>query len=359
MKHRKLISLLLAALLATTGLTACGSDAPTTTTVATTETPSVNPPKDTHLHLEEPVVYPAEFDFSDPESIERLFDLCREIDGMRVTVEPRQKQIRMRAKVNGEDFRLTIGLSKAAGLTSPEQVITCAKLFWNCYPQMYARFATKSTPTDIILNIENEGYGIAHASGNVVHIHDEWLHNNPQDFDCLTHEFAHIMQSGWDGDYCPSFGDDTYMIERFADYCRFLYAYKNGYHNDMCWSLQTMDSENTYYKSVRFWVWVDCTYSTADADIMVRINQAVQKKIYPQSDWEPGGKAWDAIFEGTNAKGKDLNTLWDEFVASGVGRLESKPREQGSLSALLRHTNFRAAARNRYPDAHNYWKIKY
>ena len=365
MKRTSLLSVLLAAALSVSMLAGCGSTDDTTATDATTVTtdpPVVTPPADTHLHLD-PVAYPDEFDFSDTDSIERYFDMCEILDGVRVSVAKRSKQITMRAKINGTTFSLTVGLDKAEGHTTPEQVVTCAKLFWYCYPQMYARFATKTTPTSVTLNIENEGYEVAHASGDVVHIHDQWLEKNPQDFDCLTHEFAHIMQGGWDGNYCPAFTKDdgekdTYMIERFADYCRYLYAYKGGYYNDMIWTLHTVQGENTYYTSVRFWVWLDYTYSTNDIDIMLRLQQAVSKKTYGNDAWEPTGEAWGEMFAGTAAEGKDLNTLWEEYAGSQFASAKSKPREQGAKSALLGIAPLRTALQDRYPDGDNYRKVQ-
>lgn len=369
MKRISLLSVLLSAALTAPLLAGCSTADPNdtsapadTTTAVTTEASTPADPADTHLHLE-PVVYPDTLDFNDTASIERLFDMCEVVNGVRVTVEKRAKQIRMRGKVGDETFTLTIGLSKAEGHTTPKQIVTVAKLFWYCYPQMYARFATKTTPTSVTLNIENEGYEIAHASGDVVHIHDQWLEKNPQDFDCLTHEFAHIMQGGWDGNYCPAFTKDdgekdTYMIERFADYCRYLYAYKGGYYNDMIWTLHTVQGENTYYKSVRFWVWLDYTYSTNDIDIMLRLQQAVSKKTYGHDAWEPTGEAWAEMFAGTGAEGKDLNTLWEEYAGSQFASAKSKPREQGAKSALLGIAPLRTALQDRYPDGDNYRKVQ-
>lgn len=366
MKRNSLICLLLAATLATTGLTGCGSDTPTatdsTTTAATTETPIVTPDPNTHLHMDS-TEFPDAFDFSDTEAIERMFDVCEIVDGAKVEVQKRAKNIRIRAVVNDTKFTLNVNLAGSAGHTKPYQVVTAAKLFWYCYPQMYARFAVKSSPTTITIKFENFGYEIASAGGNEVHIHDTWLQKNPQDFDCLTHELAHVLQGGWDGNYCPAYTDpetgnkDTYMIERFVDYCRYLYAYKGGYYNDMGWSLQTVSSENTYYKSVRMWVYLDYTYSTADADIMKRIQNAVVSKKYGNEDWEPTGKAWAEIFEGTEAEGKTLTELWEEYAATKMATLSTKPREQGGTSALLAIVPLRKAIRERFGDVASYLKV--
>lgn len=348
---------MLCCLLAVTLLSGCTQTPDSTTTAATTTAPAVTTTADEHLHLD-PVVYPNAIDFADTEGVERLFDMCEITDGIRVSVDKRSQQIRMRGKANGETFTLNISLAGAGGHTNPEQIVACAKLFWYCYPQMYARFAIATTPTTVTLKFEDFGYEVASAAGSEIHIHDQWLKNNPQDFDCLTHEFAHIIQSGWDGNYVPSSGDDTYMIERFADYCRYLYSFKRGYYNDMTWTLQTSQTENTYAKSVRFWVWLDYTYSTDEIDIMSRMQQAVTKKSYPRADWEPTGRAWTAMFEGTEAAGKDLNTLWEEFTSSNIANAASKPREQGGISSLLALAPLRQAVRDRYPDADDYLKVQ-
>lgn len=45
-------------------------------------------------------------------------------------------------------------------------------------------------PTEVVLAIEDEGYPIAEAGGNFVHLHDKWLADNPKDYDCIAHELA-------------------------------------------------------------------------------------------------------------------------------------------------------------------------
>ncbi len=354
MKIFKITCLFLALSMAVAAFSACSSESDKKNTDSTTTSVTTK----AHLHLD-PVKFPSEFDFEDSNSIVRLFDTCRELDGIKTTVLAKSKIIIMKGKINGKSFTLNINLSKSDGNTSPEQIVTCAKLFWHCYPVMYARFATDKTPTSVNLNFENEGYEVASASGNSVHIHDEWLKNNPTDYDCLTHEFSHVIQSGWDGNYVPTSGEDTYMIERFADYCRFLYAYNGGYYNDRGWELQTSETENSYVSGVRFWVWLDYTYSTKEIDIINNIQQAVNKKSYKRSDWESTGKAWDEIFKGTGALGKSLDELWEEYTASEICNLSSKSPRPGSLSPLLKHTQFRTAIHDRYPESYTYWKGEY
>ena len=282
---------------------------------------------------------------------------CR--DGIKVKVQGQAKQIYLTGTVLNEKFTLVVDLSKWAGNTTPEQIVTCAKLFWYCYPRMYMRFGKTNpqTPTTVTLAVENEGYGIAEAGGNKVHIHDEWLLNNKQDFDCLTHEFAHIIQGGWDGAYVPSFGDDTYMIERFADYCRYLYSFQNGRLNDLGWELQTINGEGSYDKSVRFWVWLDYTYSTPEDDIYKNINAQIMSDKYPTADWAPDGIAWQDAFKGTDAYGKDILTLWDEYAATEMAHLSSHTDKDETVSPLLNAVPLREAVRARYASSRTYLKV--
>ncbi len=107
-------------------------------------------------------------------------------------------QIYQKGNVDGTDFSFTINLSKWNKNTSVEQIVTISKLFWQCYPAMYKRFGEiMFSPEDITLAIEDEGYEVAWDMRNFVHLHDKWLKDNPEDFDCLTHEFAHAIQNEW------------------------------------------------------------------------------------------------------------------------------------------------------------------
>lgn len=231
-------------------------------------------------------------------------------------VEEAGKLITQTDTVNGITYSLTVNLESAAGYTSEEQIITCTKLFWYCYPKMYEKMAVDDTPRGVNLIIEDQGYEIAEQWDNYVHLHDRWLYENPKDFDCLTHEFAHVIQTGWDGDYSPRFGDDTYLIERFADACRFIFAYEDGLYNDEVWNLCTPYEECDYASSVRFWVWIEKTYSTDEADIFTRLvrESQIKDEAHEYSNWDSGGPMWDVIFAGTEAYGRSLDDLWSEFI---------------------------------------------
>ena len=140
-----------------------------------------------------------------------------------------KKKIVLTGTINGQEYTNTLQLGKWDGNTSAAQIVECAKLFFEVYPPMYERFHGISNPTNTLtLAVENEDYGVAYASGSFVHIHDQWLASNPIDYDCLTHEFAHVIQNGWDGNYC----EVSDYIEHFANVRRYIYAIGGGKYND-------------------------------------------------------------------------------------------------------------------------------
>lgn len=300
--------------------------------------------------------FPDALDFGAPASIVPLFEMNEIVDGVICTVDAPLRQIRLCTTIDSNDFSLTIDLSGAAGHTKPWQIVTVAKLFWYCYPQMYARFGNGDTPRDVILLIEDFDYEIACAWENKVHIHDRWLMQCPMDFDCLTHEFAHTIQGDWQDEFTPTHGDDTYMVERFADYCRYLYAFENGRFNDRGWELQTPEEEGDPFDSVRFWVWLDYAYSTPERDIIKEMNARIHLRSddYTAAAWQPDGSAWQEVFAGTGAAGKDLFTLWEEYLASGIAYLSSGAESEGEVSSLLQAVPLREALRSRYASARTY-----
>lgn len=234
-----------------------------------------------------------------------------------VQIKLTDKKIIQSGTTAGTAYQFTINLEKWEKKTSPAQIVTISELFWQCYPKMYQRFgASGESPTEVTLAIENEGYEIAETSGNFVHLHDRWLHDFPTDYDCLTHEFAHVIQNGWNGENLEF---DSY-IERFADYCRFVYAFNHGAYNDACWTLQTVEAEPDRESSVRFLVWLDYTYSTSDHDLMLTYFDVCRNRQYPPDAWDA---AWQEIFTGTPLKGMTIDEVWELYASSDFAYLFS------------------------------------
>ena len=269
------------------------------------------------------------------------FDKASWMKKLNITTKINKQSVSQIGNVLGTDFTLTIALAKWDKNTSVDQIVSCAELFWYCYPRMYKRFgAAGQSPTSVTLAFENEGYGIASAGGNFVHIHDMWLRQNRNDFDCLTHEFAHVIQNGWNGDTCEYSG----FIERFADCCRYLYAFEDGKINDLIWSLNTVEGENTRETSVRFLVWFDYFYSTEGNDLLLKFFTVCRSERYPSYMW---GNAWAEIFEGSELEGLSIDEIWDMYVASDFAHLSAKRTSNKKPSPLLEAYNIREALAER------------
>jgi len=247
-----------------------------------------------------------------------------------VTTTLTVKEVRQVGTVNGVEYHLTIRLTRWTGRTTPEQIVVLSRLFWANYPKMYDRFgAAAESPTKITLDIENKGYGIAWNAGNLVHLHDGWLEKYPEDYDCITHELAHAIQSEWDG---ATLEYDSF-IERFADACRYLYAFSNGEYNDRHWQMQILSKEPTREDSVRFLVWFDYFYSTEDNDLLLRYFTICGSNQYPTDQWK---EAWAEIFRGSALEGRDIDDIYAEYAASEFASL-STIAENGISPLLARY----------------------
>ncbi len=244
-----------------------------------------------------------------------------------VTTTLTSKEVKQVGTVNGVEYKLTIRLTRWTGRTTPEQIVVLSRLFWEIYPKMYDRFgAAGESPTEITLDIENKGYGIAWNMDKLVHLHDGWLEKCPEDYDCITHELAHAIQNGWDG---ATLEYEDY-IERFADACRYLYAFRGGEYNDKDWQMQTLDGEPTREDSVRFLVWFDYFYSTGDNDLLLNYFKVCRSEKYSTENWK---EAWTEIFRGSALEDRDIDDIYAEYTASEFAGLST--RVENGISPLL------------------------
>lgn len=293
-------------------------------------------------------------DFNDAAKTAAYYTFYDVSPEMKVFVDTANKKISQALTIDGTHFALESDFSLWNGLMNYEQARKCAELFWKFYPYIYKRLANDGSPSIVRLRFGIDG--VAYAYKDRVTVNQEHLDESGYsryDFDCLTHEFTHIVQGGWDGNYCPSRtrpdgSIDTYMIERFADVGRYEYAYNNGYFNDYGWTLHDINGESDYWSSNRFWVWIDYKFSTEKVDILKRMNTAVYNKTFSSDDYGTDGKAWDAIFEGTDAAGKTITQLWDMYAADDFSKCSAKSRSYGSKSQLIKTYNVREIVKARY-----------
>ena len=220
--------------------------------------------------------------------------------------------------VNGYPYTLTIELKNWTGCTSPSQIVTLSRLYWQCYPAMFERFGVISKASRDVTFIVDINYDddVAGTQRDVIYLQDKWLGDNPDDYDCMTHELAHVIQNIWNEDYL----EYSSYIERFADYCRYVYALDGGKYNDTCWRLQDVFGEDSREASVRFLVWLDYTYSGKDNDLLSKIFTVCYNKEYPADDWD---SAWAHILEGSPLEGRSIDDVWDMYAQSDFAVYDS------------------------------------
>lgn len=254
-----------------------------------------------------------------------------------ITTALTENEVKQKGTIGGIEYKFTIRLTRWTGRTTPAQILILSRLFWQVYPKMYSRFgAAGKSPTAITLDIENRGYGIAWNAGRLVHLHDGWLERCPEDFDCITHELAHAIQNGWNGQTLEFDG----FIERFADACRYLYAFNDGEYNDKGWQMQTVESEPTREDSVRFLVWFDYFYSTKENDLLLNYFRVCHDEKVPKERWS---EAWAEIFKGSALEGREIDDIFAEYAASEFALLETGKKE--GISPLLSVFDVRKNAR--------------
>ena len=316
------------------------SSAAVTTTTAVTTTAAATTPEVTTAAVttvtEDLSLAPEDSSAAEPETplTEDLFDNIAKYVDVRIDDD----RIIQTAVINDRGYSLTIDLSKWEHHTSPEDMVQLSRLFWQCYPRLYERFGEiTNAPYDVVLAIENEGYPVAEASENLVHLHDMWLPENPGDYDCITHELGHIVQVGSEWD--DAFLEYSSYSELFADVCRYEYPLNGGYFNDAVWTLQTPVTQDSRETSVRFLIWLDYTCSdySRGIDLMYRFCDICFNNRYPADQWS---EAWQDIFRDTELEGKTADEVWKMFTESEFATLDATA-EKGGTSELLSRFDIR------------------
>ena len=239
--------------------------------------------------------------------------------------------------VDGIKYSLTIDLTKWDGYTNVEQFDHIEELFYEVYPQMYRRFGDyKSAPKDVVIAIEDEGYEIASARPKAgrIHLHDKYLDKHYDHFDVLTHERAHVIHGGFEK---KNLEFDKYT-EVFADYCRYIYAYRNGRYNDKNWELPDANKQKTRQCSIRFLVWLDMETSSSSRDIIRDFFEVCCNPDFKKENW---GEMWKSLFKGTKFEGKTIDEVFEIYKKSEFAYYSSKAPDKDTKSELLKKTDVR------------------
>jgi hypothetical protein len=187
-------------------------------------------------------------------------------------------------------FKVTVDTSKA-----PECEAFAAKskgIVEEWYPKINEVLFPpgRALPANEIVLIFEPMKGVAHATGNTIHISAEWVTKKaPNDYGMVAHELTHIVQ-----DYRGK--GDGWLTEGIADYIRDRH-YEPGVRT------QRIDPDKSSYKqaygvAATFLIWLE---AHKDKEIVRKLNVASHD-----------GKYAPALFQ--EYCGADLETLWKEFA---------------------------------------------
>lgn len=174
---------------------------------------------------------------------------------------------------------------------NPETKEGLVNTFFMVYPKLVNDFNKNSTK-HVTVKIDTAYGGVAYADDGQVTISSKWLKKMPKDFDMITHEVMHIVQS------YPNGSGPGWLTEGIADYVRSEYGIAN---EEGGWSLPDYNEEAHYTKAyritARFLIWVEENY---DKKLVKKLDEHLRKKTYKSELWE----------EYTD---KSIDELWKEY----------------------------------------------
>lgn len=163
--------------------------------------------------------------------------------------------------------------------------------FFEVYPVLVKDF-NKNSIKHVKVKIDTAYGGVAYANNGQVTISSKWLKKMPLDFDMITHEVMHIVQS------YPNGSGPGWLTEGIADYVRAEYGVANAAGG---WSLPAYKKDvhytNSYRITARFLIWVSQNY---DEKLVYKLNEHLRENTYDPSLWE-------------KYTGHNLDQLWTEY----------------------------------------------
>jgi Peptidase of plants and bacteria len=163
------------------------------------------------------------------------------------------------------------------------------------YPRIVAILksddSVRPLPPVVRLVFEPDMKGVAHATGDSIHIAAAWVNAHPHDFGMVIHELTHLVQR------YPSY-QAGWLVEGIADYIRLAHFepalprpkidFTKAKHTD------------SYKTTAVFLIWLEEKY---DRNLIPRLNAALRAGSYS-----------DALFQAIT--GKEVGQLWSEFAAA-------------------------------------------
>lgn len=148
-------------------------------------------------------------------------------------------------------------------------------------------------PATLTLQFKPEIHVPAYCSEGTITINAKWVAEHPDDFGMVIHEMVHVIQS------YPDEGDvPAWLMEGLTDYIRF-YRYEPDVPRPRIDPLKSKYTD-AYRTTAAFLAWLSGKY---DRRLIYRLD-----RLFRTGGYSP------AFFVET--AGKDIDTLWSEFVAT-------------------------------------------
>lgn len=181
--------------------------------------------------------------------------------------------------------------------TPPAVINGLMQVFFRNFGTMADRF-DKGTPKKVQWLFEDYD-GFAEAGGGRIRFSTRWLKKSPNDFDIVTHEGFHLVQSY---ENRTETGCPGWAIEGLADYARYTYGLKN---EEADWSLPNVEAGNkwtdSYRVTARFFVWVEKRHRST---IMDELHSVLERSAYSDAFW-------------SEKTGKSIQQLWSDYTRDG------------------------------------------
>ncbi|RYG48147.1 hypothetical protein EON79_05355 [bacterium] len=165
------------------------------------------------------------------------------------------------------------------------------------YPYLTSMLATEDwkAPREIRLVFKKKIDAPAWAAGNEITFSGEWLTAHPDDMGIVVHELTHIIQSypGIEGDI-----DRGWLVEGIADYIRW-WRYEPESPRSRVDPAKAKYTD-AYRTTAAFLAWTSAKY---DRGLVMALDRAFRKRQDPVPEFK-------------RLTGKDVDTLWAEYIAT-------------------------------------------
>ncbi len=193
------------------------------------------------------------------------------------------------------------------------------KLFYNCYPRIYARFAYGSEPKTITFVADKNYDGVAYAMGTMIVVSVDYANNNPRDIGFFSHEITHSAQQ-----YSKlNYGGDAWWTENMANYGGFRYFHWSDAEYVQIYSADDTSLQDWGYEAYGnnkwFFAYMDSRYPTTrdgSLGLIDSINKLIKTHTGEELNDDPydEGSPFNAVVK--NVTGYScIEELRKEFVS--------------------------------------------